>query len=461
MKKLKIFFVVFFAAIMLGIGTGVVTAQAYRIPEQNPLVIGVSMLTPTRSSAVINPLDSKTIAMIENGSLTLQAIAPIKEMCQDVVTEGFKQWQKQKIVSGELKPFSSPPDNETLKALFFQFLSESQKDAEIFKYYDELLSYENQKILEQQILMVNRIFENIDLILSKGTLVREWNTTTTQNGTELISICQSYQLEINGTTLSATKVTVISSDGTVIQDPYIMIRKTDLIHWSGYWQLVTYYVPVWTIFGLIWVPVTELWWIPVPILYGYDFACFLHLTTNEKTLWISDTVYRLDENVGYQVASMLVAAAISGFVAAAILVLYPEPVATKISAAVSALISFIAALIASPIDKIPKDLKTKILEVEQINDAIDPNFGFRFYEYVHAPVTPPIDCLDKQATHAWYYVTANNGIVCATPPFDKPLPVSIQYATTWVEFYHWVAINYGGYNNWIWIGGIPGGTPAA
>ncbi len=155
MKKLKIFFVVFFAAIMLGIGTGVVTAQAYRIPEQNPLVIGVSMLTPTRSSAVINPLDSKTIAMIENGSLTLQAIAPIKEMCQDVVTEGFKQWQKQKIVSGELKPFSSPPDNETLKALFFQFLSESQKDAEIFKYYDELLSYENQKILEQQILMVN------------------------------------------------------------------------------------------------------------------------------------------------------------------------------------------------------------------------------------------------------------------------------------------------------------------
>ncbi|MBS7269444.1 MAG: hypothetical protein KIH10_11490 [Candidatus Freyarchaeota archaeon] len=143
------------------------------------------------------------------------------------------------------------------------------------------------------------------------------------------------------------------------------------------------------------------------------------------------------------------------------MVLFPEGVASKISAAVSALISFISALIGSPIDKIPKDLKTKILEVEQINDATDPNFGFRFYEYVHAPITPPIDCLDKQATHAWYYVTATNGIVCATPPFDKPLPVSIQYATTWVEFYHWVASNYGGYNSWIWIGGIPGGTPPA
>ncbi|MBS7250244.1 MAG: hypothetical protein KIH08_06590 [Candidatus Freyarchaeota archaeon] len=90
MKKLKIFSVVFFAAIMLGLGTGVVTAQAYRLPEPNPLVIGVSMLTPNKSSAVINTLDLKIIARIENGSLTLQEIAPIKEICQDVVAEGFK-----------------------------------------------------------------------------------------------------------------------------------------------------------------------------------------------------------------------------------------------------------------------------------------------------------------------------------------------------------------------------------
>ena len=214
-----------------------------------------------------------------------------------------------------------------------------------------------------------------------------------------------------------------------------MIRKTDLIFWTGYWQTITYYAPVWTWIGIIWIPQTQIVWVPVPILYGYDFACFLHLTPDEKNLWILDTVDRLDNNLGYDIAAGLVSMSISAFTSGVCSVFFPEAVISKASAAVTLLIAFVAGFLGSG-NKIPEDLKTKIIAVEQINDAVDPNFGFRFYGYVHAPLTPPIDCLDKQATHAWYYVTANNGIVCATPPFDKPLPVTIEYAATWVEFYH-------------------------
>ncbi|MHA1579539.1 MAG: hypothetical protein ACTSUQ_07920 [Candidatus Freyarchaeota archaeon] len=458
MKRLRVFLVVFFAALMLGIGTGITTVQAYRLPEQNHFAFGVSMLARGQGSAAASLLDAKMVARIENGSLTLQEIAPIRKIFQDTINQGFRQWQKQKIESGELQPFKSQPDNETLRDLFFQFLYESPENAEFFSLYDKLLHQENQILEQQQLPKTNLIFENIDLIVNDGTLIREWNKTITSNGTEFITMCQSYSLEINGTTLNATKVTIISSDGTVIRDPYIMIRKTDLIFWTGYWQTITYYAPVWTWFGIIWIPQTQIVWVPVPILYGYDFVCYTHFTPDEAALWLEDTVYRLDSNLGYSVAAQLVAwslSAIAGAIASAIV---PEPIASKAAGAVTLLVGVVLSLF-NPIANIPKDLKTKIIEVVAINMAEDPNFGFRFYEYVHAPLTPPIDCLDKQATHAWYYVTATNGIVCATPPFDKPIPVGETYAENWVAFYHYIAQNYGGYDTWLWIGGIPGGTP--
>ena len=437
---------------MLGIGTSVATIQAYRLPERNYLTVGESMLVQSQSSAVVNPLDAKTIARIENNSITLREIAPIRKIFQDTINQGFRQWQKQKIESGELQPFKS------LRDLFFQFLYESPENAEYFSLYDKLLHQENQILEQQQLPKTNLIFENIDLIVNNGTLIREWNETTTSNGTGFITICQSYSLEINGTTLNATKVTIISSDGTVIRDPYIMIRKTDLIFWTGYWQTITYYAPVWTWFGIIWIPQTQIVWVPVPILYGYDFASFVHFTPDEAALWLEDTVYRLDSNLGYSVAAQHVTYSLSAIAGAIALAILPEPIASKAAAAVSLLVDVVLSLF-NPIANIPKDLKTKIIDVVAINMAEDPNFGFRFYEYVHAPLTPPINCFDKQATHALYYVTATNGIVCATPPFDKPIPVGETYAENWVAFYHYIAQNYGGYETWLWIGGIPGGTP--
>nr|MDO8075935.1 hypothetical protein [Candidatus Freyarchaeota archaeon] len=203
--------VVFLATIMLGIGTSVATIQAYRLPERNYLTVGESMLVQNQSSAVVNPLDAKTIARIENNSITLREIAPIRKIFQDTINQGFRQWQKQKIESGELQPFKSQPDNESLRDLFFQFLYESPENAEFFSLYDKLLHQENQILEQQQLPKTNLIFENIDLIVNNGTLIREWNETTTSNGTEFITMCQSYSLEINGTTLNATKVTIISS----------------------------------------------------------------------------------------------------------------------------------------------------------------------------------------------------------------------------------------------------------
>ncbi|MHA1362534.1 MAG: hypothetical protein ACTSP1_08360 [Candidatus Freyarchaeota archaeon] len=150
-------------------------------------------------------------------------------------------------------------------------------------------------------------------------------------------------------------------------------------------------------------------------------------------------------------------AAISGITAAVLLNLIPG--IGQIGSSVAGLVIAVVVAVANPIANIPQDLYGKIIAVENINDAVDPEWGWRFYEYVHAPLTPPIDCLDKQTTHAWYYVTANNGIVCATPPFDKPIPVGETYAENFVAFYHYIAQNYGGYDTWLWIGGIPGGTP--
>lgn len=265
-------------------------------------------------------------------------------------------------------------------------MSESPENAELFNYYDELLSQENQILEQQRLPETNLIFENIDLIVNNGTLIREWNKTTTSNGTEFITICQSYSLEINGTTLNAVKVTIISSNGTVIQDPYIMIRKTDLIFWTGYWQTVTYYVPVWTIFGIIWIPKTELWWIPVPILYGYDFACFVHFPLPEKVLWMSDIVYELSQNPGYSVAGTFVSGAISGITAAVLLNLFPG--VGQVASAIAGLVIALVVATANPIANIPQDLYQKIITVENINDVVDPEWGWRFYEYVHAPLTP-------------------------------------------------------------------------
>ncbi|MHA1603510.1 MAG: hypothetical protein ACTSWF_02515, partial [Candidatus Freyarchaeota archaeon] len=170
MKRLRVFLVVFFAALMLGIGTGITTVQAYRLPEQNHFAFGVSMLARGQGSAAASLLDAKMVARIENGSLTLQEIAPIRKIFQDTINQGFRQWQKQKIESGELQPFKSQPDNETLRDLFFQFLYESPENAEFFSLYDKLLHQENQILEQQQLPKTNLIFENIDLIVNDGTL---------------------------------------------------------------------------------------------------------------------------------------------------------------------------------------------------------------------------------------------------------------------------------------------------
>ncbi|MEM3563226.1 MAG: hypothetical protein QXR19_08355 [Candidatus Jordarchaeaceae archaeon] len=262
-RKLKIFFVVFLIAIMMGIGTGVVTAQAYKVPDTNYLTLGISLIV--QNVQVVNPLDAKTIARIESGSLTQQEIEEYKNILQESINQGFKKWQVQHL--GELR-YSGKPNNETVKSLLFAFLEENSKYREQFKLFDKLLSLEIEQKIENITRQVHESFKNINLIIKQGQLMREWNTTTTINGKNCTTINRVYELEINATTQTVVKVSIYSSNGTEIIDPYIYIICNPLVYWGWFW--------VWS-----W-PLG--YWVYVPVLYGYDFLAYARFP-NEPPCW--------------------------------------------------------------------------------------------------------------------------------------------------------------------------------
>ena len=222
----------FFVAIMLGMGTGVVTVQAYKIPEQNHLAIGLFMLIQNKSSAVINPLDLEAIARIEKGSLTLQEIDEYKNTLQNSINQGFKKWQ---IQNSRVLMSKAAPDNEKLKSLLFSFLDQNPEYREQFKLYDKLQSREIEQKIENITRQAHESFKNIDLVIKQGKLIREWNTTTTINGENCTAINRVYELEINGTTQTVIKVSIYNPNGTEIIDPYVYLIVNPLIYWGWFW----------------------------------------------------------------------------------------------------------------------------------------------------------------------------------------------------------------------------------
>ena len=157
MKRLKVFLVVFLAALMLGIGTGITTVQAYRTPEQNCLALGVSLLMQGQGSAVANPSDAKTVAGIKNGSLTLQEndeslsleqIEGAIQQLQTAINCGFEKWLFQKP-SRILQAFQSLNDNDASLSLLIRFLDEKPEYQEMFKEFT-MLQTRKHDILQKQ-----------------------------------------------------------------------------------------------------------------------------------------------------------------------------------------------------------------------------------------------------------------------------------------------------------------------
>jgi len=79
------------------------------------------------------------------------------------------------------------PSNETVAQLFFSFLGENPKKAKLFAEYDRLLSQKNRLLEQERQLEIEAEFQNINLIVEQGEIVREWSTVKTVNGTEVTS----------------------------------------------------------------------------------------------------------------------------------------------------------------------------------------------------------------------------------------------------------------------------------
>ena len=236
MYKSKILLVLFFAAIMLGIGTGITTVQACKAPEPNYLTIGLSLLIQNQNSAVVNPLDPETIARIENQSLTRQEIPEVKEKIQNSLNKGFEIWlTNQPGVKGQIGGLStllSTADNETAASLFFSFLNETPEYQEQFKLYDQALMCENYLLMQERYPEVDQKLNLTSLILSNGEIIREENTTRTENGTTYTIVEREYALEINGTTYTAVKISVYDSEGRPLVDPNVCIYMFPLAYWA-------------------------------------------------------------------------------------------------------------------------------------------------------------------------------------------------------------------------------------
>ncbi|MEM3586129.1 MAG: hypothetical protein QXO71_02305 [Candidatus Jordarchaeaceae archaeon] len=106
-----------------------------------------------------------------NSLESLNIISTSIDRIQDTINftgRAFMEWQLQKMLSGEMKPFISPPSNESAIRLFYQFLSEKPEYAEHFRLYDQLLSRENQLRIPERSSEMQSSFDNIHLIVERG-----------------------------------------------------------------------------------------------------------------------------------------------------------------------------------------------------------------------------------------------------------------------------------------------------
>ena len=434
MKKLKIFFVVFFAAIMLGIGTGVVTVQAYNIPEPNYLAIGLSMLTRNQNSAVVNPLDSNTIARIENGSLTLQEIDEFKNTLQDSINQGFTKWQIQH--SQELG-HKSIPDNESMRSMLFTFLGETPAYQEQFKLYDKLNSLKIEQQLESITKQVHEQFQNIDLIIEQGELVREWNTTITIGGENCTAINRVYEREINGTMQSVIKVSICSPNGTEIIDPYIYLIRNPLVYWSWFWG------------G--WFT-----WYYLPVLYGYDYLFYARFPADypkpipEAMVYtgaLFDSLSRQTDE--WNIAIAAIGMICSGFVAAAAYL-----AGLSLGWAVAASMAISGAFFNLgywPASAYFGGIWTTYESVYTYNYEHDPTFGAEIMHRFHWVCAPQTwDLISFMTFHFAYY---NGATIQVAPHPGIVLPLG-QPAAEVCFYFAQEYINTFGTKTWVWVGPI-------
>ena len=422
--KVKSVLVVFFAATILTIGTGIVMAQTYKIPVSSYLALDLTVVLNqnrvpadnpqgTTDSKLLTPqntIDSDLLLNLTQ-ALNLTQTKTTKESVQNQINKGFQTWMS-KSLQRLLSSFNA--DNETIRSLFFQFLSENPKYRELFKQYDQLLSDEVGVIT---LKIANETYGNINLIMSKGEVVRQWNVTNTVNENTYTYVYSDYALDINGTTQHFLKVSVYTSDGTLIIDPNLMIFATPLYYW--------------------------VWWFGwYPILYGYDFGCWVHYTPEETPLYLNNAFIVLVSQAGSSTwADIGLVISAVGLIAS-LLTLNPA----GIVASATGLIVSIAGKLQSEYCAWAWNI---ISSAAAINAMGDPNYGFQLFQRFHYVVSGPFwDPLSWTSFHIILY----NGAVQQVCPY-----VGVSYITdsatlsVYVSFMWWYNANVGFYR-WVWVG---------
>ncbi|MHA1363788.1 MAG: hypothetical protein ACTSP1_14820 [Candidatus Freyarchaeota archaeon] len=428
------------------IGQGAFTNNNYLTLE---LIYALKLVEPNPKSSDqdISTLNFSTNLDIE--ALTMNQIKVAKKNIEDVVNRAFMRWQMQKMKSGELKPFTSQPDNESVRALFFQFLSERPDCAERFSQYDRMLSRENQLRMHKRVLELERSFQNINLVVEKGEIVREWNTTRTINGSEYFVMNREYSMEVNGTIQKVVKVMIYNYNGTEIVDPYMNIQREELL-WPCY---------VWVFWPFVFVG----WWYTV-IPYGYDFYLYLSFTVDEQPWWKGYTYHK---TLGSDPISWLSVASV-GFSFAgvtSVVAYFSSGTLAAIAAAASTVISVGSVALAAAFVEIhayAAAVWDNFITTEAYNWAHDPSFGFKEVEYFHNPISPPTGanppCLDIEPYLTPYYIRVDNWY------YKNPWPYSIypgKYSQLHTTYDNFVVLwgNTFGFDTWVWVGPFPTDYP--
>ncbi|MEX2725539.1 MAG: hypothetical protein Q6367_016735, partial [Candidatus Freyarchaeota archaeon] len=309
--------------------------------------------------------------------------------------------------------------------LFFQFLSQNPKYHELFKQYDKLLSEE---IGAQMMKFANETSKHINLILSEGEIAGEWNTTSTINDTTYTYVYRDYELEINGTTQHVLKVSVYTSDGTLIIDPKIMIAQAPLYYWLP-------------------------WPWCYPVLYGYDFGIWTHYTPEETPIFLNNVfIELLVERVQCSYKKVAVACSAICTICALLSVgcaISGNPLAIPlaIADAVIGVTALIFAGIGATLDYMAETVWNDISLVAALNAKEDPSFGFKLFQRFHYVASYVWwDPLSWTTFHIIYY----NGVVLQTCPRTGVNYMDGNSVGVYLNFLWWYSANIG-FNKWVWV----------
>ncbi|MEM3564248.1 MAG: hypothetical protein QXR19_13515 [Candidatus Jordarchaeaceae archaeon] len=407
-KAKSVLVVVFFAALM--IGTGIVAAQTYKTPSPDylaPSIITILNQSQFPAYNLQGTKDESAQYTTSTSLLNLTQTSVTKESVQSQINEGFLAWMFEKP-ERLLSSFNA--DNETISTLFFQFLSQNPKYHELFKQYDKLLSEEIQVDMLRQ---AEETFKYVDLIMSEGEIVREWNTTNTVNDTTYTYVYRDYSLEINGTTQHLLKVSVYASDGTLIIDPYVKIANAPLIYWT--------------------------WWFGwYPVLYGWEYGAYTHYTPAETPYFLAAAYAGLEgaddwTTILFYISAIVVVAGllIGGEVASLV-----TSVTGLILAGMGLYISYVA-------DKTWEDINY----VNMINANHDPSFGFMLYQNFHWVANPQ---WWDPLSYTKFCLIQSNGVVYQVWPTTGVCYMSTEQVNVYVSF----LVHYNnqvGFNQWVWV----------